>query len=97
MPVTVPIERSPSSVEAGLSYASLLDHKAESASPGAYSVKLDNGVKVDLGATDRTAVGRFAFPAGKPAHVLFRPSDSEVGSTASTITIDPSTRHSSGL
>jgi len=96
MPITVPVERSPSSVEAGLSYASLLDHKAESASPGAYSVKLDNGVRVDLGATDRTAVGRFAFPVGKPANLLFRTSDSEVGSTASTITIDPSTRTVSG-
>lgn len=96
MPVTVPIEQSPASIEAGLSYASLLNHGDESASPGAYSVKLDNGVKVGLGATDRTAVGRFAFPADRPANLLFRTSDSEVGSTASTIRIDPATRTVSG-
>src|SRR3546814_9669410 len=61
MPVTVPVERSPSSVAAGLGYASLLDHAKESASPGAYTVTLDNRVRVELGATNRTAVGRFTF------------------------------------
>lgn len=96
MPVTIPVERSPASVEAGLSYASLLDHAAERASPGAYHVTLDNGVAVDLGATERTAIGRFAFPADKPASLLFRTSDSEVGSSDSTIRIDPATQTVSG-
>lgn len=96
MPVTVPVETSPSSVEAGLIYASILDHGKESASPGAYAMTLDNGVKAELGATERTAVGRFTFPTGKPANLLFRTSDSEVGSTASTIRIDPPTRTVSG-
>src|SRR3546814_2065367 len=54
MPVTVPVERSPSSVAAGLGYASLLDHAKESASPGAYTVTLDNRVRVELGATNRS-------------------------------------------
>lgn len=96
MPVTVPVGTSPSSVDAGLMYASLLDHAKEHASPGAYSLTLDNGVAVSLGATERTAAGRFAFPADKPANLLLRTSDSQVGSSASTIHIDPATRTVSG-
>ena len=92
MPVTLPVEVSPSSVDAITRYSSLLDHAREKASPGAYSVTLDNGVAVELGATARTAVGQFRFPADKPANLLFRTSDSEVGSTDSTIVIDPATR-----
>jgi predicted alpha-1,2-mannosidase len=96
MPVTVPVELSPSSVEAGLTYASMLDHAKETASPGRYAVTLDNGVHAELGATERTAVGRFTFPADRAANLLFRTSDSEVGSTDSTISIDPATRTVSG-
>ncbi len=92
MPVTIPIETSPASVEAGLMYSSILEHDNEQASPGAYGVKLDNGVKADLAATARTAVGSFTFPKEKPANILFRTSDSEVGSTASTIRIDAANR-----
>ena len=96
MPVTVPVEVSPASVDAAESYSSILDHAKERATPGAYALTLDNGVKVDLGATDRTAAGRFTFPADKKANLLFRTSDSEVGSTASTLRIDPATRTVSG-
>jgi len=96
MPVTVPIEVSPSSVDAGLRYASVLDHAKEQASPGAYTLSLDNGVAVALGAGERVALGRFAFPAGKPANLLLRTSDSEVGSSDSAIHIDPATRTVSG-
>ena len=96
MPVTIPVEISPSSAQAGVMYSSLLDHAKESASPGAYAVTLDNGVAVSLGATDRTAVGRFSFPEDRPANLLFRSSDSEVGSTDSSIRIDAATRTVSG-
>ena len=96
MPVTVPVGVSPSSADAGLAYASLLDHGREHASPGSYTLMLDNGVAVALAAGERTALGRFVFPADKPANLLFRTSDSEVGSTASTIRIDPATRTVSG-
>lgn len=92
MPVTLPVELSPSSADAGVRYTSLLDHAKESASPGAYTLTLDNGVAVSLAATARTAVGQFQFPADKPANLLFRTSDSEVGSSDSTIVLDPATR-----
>jgi len=96
MPVTVPITTSPSSVDAGPQYWSLLDHAQEQASPGSYAVTLDNGVAVSLGASERTAAGRFVFPADKPANLLFRTSDSELGSTASSLRIDPASRTVSG-
>lgn len=96
MPVTVPITTSPSSADAGPQYWSLLDHAREQASPGSYAVTLDNGVAVSLGASERTAAGRFVFPADKPANLLFRTSDSELGSTASTLRIDPASRSVSG-
>ncbi len=92
MPITLPVELSPSSADAGVRYTSVLDHAKETASPGAYTLTLDNGVAVSLAATARTAVGQFQFPADKPANLLFRTSDSEVGSGDSTIIIDPATR-----
>ncbi|HEY0335660.1 MAG TPA: GH92 family glycosyl hydrolase [Stenotrophomonas sp.] len=96
MPLTIPVTVSPASADAGVAYASVLDHAREKASPGAYEVTLDNGVAVSLGAAERMAVGRFKFPDGKPAHLLFRVSDSEVGSTDSSIRIDPASRTVSG-
>ncbi|WCE03431.1 GH92 family glycosyl hydrolase [Pseudoxanthomonas sp. JBR18] len=96
MPITTAVEVSPSSPQAGVQYSALLDHTDEHASPGAYAAKLGNGVDVALGASARTAVGRFAYPEGRPANLLIRTSDSEVGSTASSIHIDPATRTVSG-
>ena len=96
MPVTEAIARSPSSAEAYGAYASTFDHANEHASPGAYGVRLDNGAAVDLGATARTGVMRVAFAAGKPANLLFRVSDSEVGSSDATIHIDAAHREVTG-
>ena len=96
MPITTGVEVSPSSPQAGVQYSALLDHADEHASPGAYAAKLGNGVDVALGASARTAVGRFAYPEGRPANLLIRTSDSEVGSTASSIHIDSATRTVSG-
>lgn len=44
-------------------------HANESASPGSYSVTLDNGIGVELTVTQRTGFGRFAFPDGVPATI----------------------------
>lgn len=43
-------------------YAAAFDHKNETASPGYYSVKLDNGIAAELTATTRTGVHRYTFP-----------------------------------
>ncbi|WP_454886469.1 GH92 family glycosyl hydrolase [Sphingomonas oryzagri] len=96
MPVTRGIETSPSAPGGGNLYAAYLDHAKEQASPGAYTARLGNGVAVDLSATLRTGVARFAFPDDKPANLLFRSSDTEVGSSDATIHIDAAHRTVSG-
>ncbi|MFJ2510777.1 GH92 family glycosyl hydrolase [Streptomyces griseoviridis] len=77
-------------------YASDFSHDDETAEPGHYKVGLASGVTADLTATTRTGSGRFTFPADKPASMLIRTANSEVGSSDSTVTIDPATRTVSG-
>jgi len=96
MPVTREIKTSPSAAGAASLYAAYLDHSKEAASPGAYSAELGNGVDVDLSATLRTGIARFAFPRDKPAYLLFLTSDTEVGSSDSSIRIDAAHRTVSG-
>jgi len=96
MPVTREVKMSPSAAGSANTYAAYLDHDKEKASPGAYSVHLGNGVDVDLGATLRTGALRFSFPKDGPANVLFRTSDTQVGSSAASIRIDAAHRTVSG-
>ena len=54
-----------------LNYASRFQHRNESASPGYYSVKLDDdNVFVELTATARVGMHRYTFPATTKAHVV---------------------------
>ncbi|MFK4149497.1 GH92 family glycosyl hydrolase [Streptomyces sp. NPDC004065] len=77
-------------------YASGFQHGDERAEPGRYKVTLASGVTADLTATARTGSARFTYPSDKPASLLIRTANSEVGSTASTVTIDPAHRTVSG-
>jgi predicted alpha-1,2-mannosidase len=95
MPVTEAIAGSPS-VDFRHTYTSTFTHANERARAGHYQVKLDNGVTADLTASLHTGAARFAFPAGKPANILLRASDSEVGSTASNVKIDAAHQRVSG-
>ena len=54
----------------GSGYASLFSHKNEKVKPGYYAVKLSNGVKVELTASERVGFHRYHFPAGKEAYVI---------------------------
>ncbi|MFC3574747.1 GH92 family glycosyl hydrolase [Streptomyces yaanensis] len=90
------VTSSPASDTKDAVYAAGFTHADETADPGHYKVGLSSGVTADLTATARTGSGRFGFPADKPASLLFRTSNSEVGSTDSSITIDPATRTVSG-
>ncbi|NYT40670.1 glycoside hydrolase family 92 protein [Sphingomonas sp. R-74633] len=92
MPVTVNVDRSPELSVSQTAFTSGFSHADESASPGAYSVKMKNGVQVDLSATQRTGFARFTWPAGRFANLLIRPSASEVGSSDAHIEIDAATR-----
>ncbi|MET8090493.1 lectin [Micromonospora sp. NPDC005220] len=51
---------------------SSFSHSAESASAGAYSVTLGNGVKTELTATTRSGMARFTFPSTGQANLLFK-------------------------
>lgn len=90
MPVTDAVGVSPSS-DFRHAYASGFSHEDEKAEPGSYRVKLANEVEVALAAATRMGVATFRFPEGKPARVLVRTSDSEVGSTAAHTQIDKAT------
>ena len=90
-PVTSPSADTTDSV-----YASTFAHANEAAAPGYYKVGLDSGAGAELTVTDRTGIGRFTFPADKPASLLFRTSLSETGSTDATVHIDPATQTISG-
>jgi predicted alpha-1,2-mannosidase len=96
MPVTKDVEVSPSADDGFTIYSSYFSHDDEQAAPGTYKVALANGVSVDLSATLRTGVARFAFPKDKPANLLFRTSDSEVGSSDAAIHVDPGKREVTG-
>ncbi|TCV93887.1 putative alpha-1,2-mannosidase [Luteibacter rhizovicinus] len=61
----------------GSGYRSRFDHKSEKAEAGYYAVTLaDYGIRAELTAGTRVGWHRYAFPKGKPAHVLMdlRPS-----------------------
>ncbi len=90
MPVTEAVSESPSK-DFRQEYAATFTHSDEMAEPGSYRVKLGNGVAVSLAAGMRMGAGTFTFPEGKPARVLVRTSDSEVGSTAAETRVDRAT------
>ncbi|MEV6834747.1 GH92 family glycosyl hydrolase [Streptomyces sp. NPDC051133] len=90
------VTSSPASDTKDAVYASDFRHTDETAEPGHYRVGLASGVTADLTATTRTGSARFTFPDGKPASLLVRTANSEVGSENSTVTIDPESRTISG-
>lgn len=87
MPITEDVVASPSS-DFRQAYAATFTHDDEKAEPGSYRVTLGNGVQVSLAAATRMGAASFRFPDGKPARVLVRTSDSEVGSTAAKSHVD---------
>ncbi|HEY6632313.1 MAG TPA: hypothetical protein VIZ90_12740, partial [Rhizobiaceae bacterium] len=54
-----------------LAYGAKFRHANEARAPGYYGVTLDNGIQVELTATERTGQHRYTFPAGsEPQNVL---------------------------
>ncbi len=96
MPVTVPVTSSPSTDTKDSLYASDFKHGNETARAGDYRVRLANGVKVQLTAALHSGMGRFSFPQGKPANLLIRASDSEVGSSDAHVSVDRASRTVTG-
>ncbi|WP_041841900.1 GH92 family glycosyl hydrolase [Actinoplanes friuliensis] len=96
MPYVGDVTTSPTADTRDQQYASTFSHANESASPGRYTVGLDNGVRTDLAVSTRAGIGNFAFPAGSAANLLFRTSNSLNGSEDAQITIDAATRTVTG-
>ena len=51
-------------------YGSRFSHRHETVQPGYYSVRLNNGVGVELTASARVGYHRYQFPAGSDAHII---------------------------
>ncbi|MET0423272.1 MAG: GH92 family glycosyl hydrolase, partial [Actinoplanes sp.] len=96
MPYAGVVDSSPTADTRDAKYASTFSHANETAGPGRYAVTLDSGARADLAVNTRAGVGDFTFPAGSPASLLFRTSNSLNGSADAEITIDPATRTVSG-
>ena len=96
LPFPGTVSSSPSADTTDATYASDFSHADETGTAGYYRVGLDSGVNVELSATTRSGAGRFTYPAGKTASLLVRTSNSEVGSSAATTTIDTANRAISG-
>jgi predicted alpha-1,2-mannosidase len=54
------------------------------AQAGYYSVRLRDGIGVQLTATTRTGLAEFSFPAGRRGNLVFKLNDSETGASAVT-------------
>jgi predicted alpha-1,2-mannosidase len=96
MPYVGNVDTSPTADTTDSKYVSTFSHANESASPGRYTVGLDNGVRTDLAASIRAGVSDFTFPVGSAANLLFRTSNSLNGSENAEISIDPATRSVTG-
>ncbi|WP_328315987.1 GH92 family glycosyl hydrolase [Streptomyces sp. NBC_00388] len=96
MPFVGDVTSSPSADTKDAVYASGFTHANESATPGRYRVGLDSGASADLAVSARAGVADFAFPAGKPASLLFRVSNSLNGSEDAHVDIDTAHRKVTG-
>ena len=70
MPSIQSIDFSTSTEPRKSAYAASFDHANETASPGFYAVKLDNGIQVELTAGQRTGFHKYTFPTGSQPSLL---------------------------
>lgn len=77
-------------------FASPFLHKDESAKPGYYSVKLNNGVKIELTVATRTGFGRFTFPKGSYGTMMIDAASAVRGARSSSIKINKENQSVSG-
>ncbi|GAA3572829.1 GH92 family glycosyl hydrolase [Amycolatopsis ultiminotia] len=96
LPFAGDVTSSPTADTKDAVYASDFAHADEQATPGRYRLGLADGVRTDVAASDRTAIGSLAFPAGKPANLLFRTSNSLNGSEDAETHLDPAHRRVTG-
>ena len=77
-------------------FATAFSHNQETAKPGYYALTLDNGIKVELAATERSGFGRFTYPDGKNASMVINAASAANGVVQSAIQINPDQKEISG-
>lgn len=77
-------------------YEVSFSHSNEAARAGYYSVKLNNGIKVELTTEMRSAFGRFTYPSNGKATMMINSSSNAWGTAHSTIHVNPEERSVSG-
>jgi predicted alpha-1,2-mannosidase len=103
LPTTEPLDASPAPPgTAGLAgrFEPGFSHRHERASPGRYSLRLNSvrgaAIGVDLTATTRTGMARFAFPRSPHASVLIDAGGSAKANDFAEVQIDPAGREITG-
>ena len=71
-------------------HAATFSHTNESAAPGEYSVRFDDGILTELTATVRTGMARFTFPDSDGGSILFDTSRNATGRREGSLHIDGS-------
>ena len=77
-------------------FSTSFSHANESAKPGYYGVKLDNGISVQLTATTRSGFGRFTYPGNGPGTIVVNAASDQNAVSLAFVRIDPSARSISG-
>lgn len=80
LPFTKDITHSPDTDMLDAYYSAGFTHDNETAIPGYYQVKMDNGVNVELSTTHRTGIAKFSFDNPKNAKLIFKTAASQLGS-----------------
>lgn len=88
LPFTKNIAHSPDTDLLDAYYSAGFSHDNETAIPGYYQVKMDNGVNVELSATTRSGIAKFTYDDVKNAKLLFRTAYSQLGSGAAETKVD---------
>lgn len=77
-------------------FSASFSHSNESAKPGYYGVKLDNGIRIQLTATTRSGFGRFTFPRNGAGTITVNAASDQNAVSLAFVHIDPSARSISG-
>jgi predicted alpha-1,2-mannosidase len=102
LPTTEPLRDSPALGAGGLAgrFEPGFAHGNERASPGRYSVRLNpvggGAIDVDLAATTRTGMARFAFPRSPHASALIDAGGSAKANDFADVRVDPAAREITG-
>jgi len=94
MPILGAVTASPNTSRTA--FQTTFSHDRETAKPGSYAVTLDNGIQVELTATERTGFGRFIYPAGNTPTMVINAASAVGGLKLCGIETHPAQREITG-